>query len=110
MTREVMQRLYEFNTNFRDPANYKQPKRAQNRKNANEHPWGSEKVRTMLQCLYIISFICLLRYDEALHIQWHEIVFLRKPNDRQYIQLRLPFRKTHQLGGNCDIFACVTFC
>jgi hypothetical protein len=50
----------------------------------------------MLHAIYCISFLCLLRSDEALHIQVHELV----PEwDKKRLRLTLPFRKTDQYGG-----------
>jgi hypothetical protein len=53
----------------------------------------------MLHALYTISFLCLLRYDEALHIQVHDIVPEIMENGRTRLKLTLPFRKTDQYGG-----------
>ena len=52
----------------------------------------------MLQLLYVISMLCLLRYDEALRIMWSDIK-LEKRNGKHILVLSLPFRKTHQYGG-----------
>lgn len=65
--------------------------------------WGGEEVRTMLQPLYLIAFLCLLRFDEALRIQWNwiELEKVENPSGKMLHQLKLmlPFRKTHQTGG-----------
>lgn len=44
---------------------------------------------------YTLAFLCLLRVDEVLKIQMHDIKFVTP----KCIQLNLPFRKTHQNGG-----------
>lgn len=54
-------------------------------------------LRTMLQCIYILSFLCLLRSDEALHIRWEHLDLYDKATGK--MKLTLPFRKTHQYGG-----------
>ena len=56
--------------------------------------WGGPVQRLMMQAIYTISFLCLLRFDEVLKIQHHYIEVIDK--DEGHIQLILPFRKTHQ--------------
>ena len=51
----------------------------------------------MLQCIYTIAFLCLLRFDEVLRIQLKDIKVVDK--FKGHIKLTLPFRKTHQYGG-----------
>ena len=57
-------------------------------------PCGGPLHRRALQAVYTIAFLCLLRIDKVLkirveHIEWY--------NDKMV--LSLPFRKTHQFGG-----------
>jgi len=52
----------------------------------------------MLQCIYTIAFLCLLRFDEVLRIQLKDIEVVDKL--KGHIKLVLPFRKTHQYGGS----------
>jgi hypothetical protein len=52
----------------------------------------------MLQCIYTIAFLCLLRFDEVLRIQLKDIEVVDK--FKGHIKLTLPFRKTHQYGGS----------
>jgi len=54
-------------------------------------------VRMMLQCVYTIAFLCLLRFDEVLRIELKNIEVIDKL--KGHIKLTLPFRKTHQYGG-----------
>lgn len=94
------------------------------RKAENPAEWAGFVIRTMLLLLYLVSMICLLRYDEALRITWADITFQVKdkviednwldtstelflqdtttfrPADFR-VKLELPFRKTHQYGGVC---------
>ncbi len=58
-------------------------------------------MRIMLHALYLISMLCLLRYDEALHIMWSDIFTQQREGNKYRIELRLPFRKTHPTGGEC---------
>jgi hypothetical protein len=51
----------------------------------------------MLQCIYTISFLCLLRFDEVLRIELKDIEIVDKL--RGQIKLTLSFRKTAQMGG-----------
>jgi len=59
--------------------------------------WGGGRVRSMLQCIYLLSFICLLRFDEVLQIQLHHITVENEMSAK--ISLNLIFRKTKQEGG-----------
>ena len=51
----------------------------------------------MLQCIYSISFLCLLRFDEVLRIEMKDVEVMDKL--KGHIKLTLSFRKTHQYGG-----------
>lgn len=92
-----MKKLWEFNTKFQSP---KYGSLSRKEKKMNPELWGGRNIRTMLQLLYVISMLCLLRYDEALRIMWSDIK-LEKRNSKHIIVLSLPFRKTHQYGGMC---------
>ncbi|KAG2030592.1 hypothetical protein BDR03DRAFT_877986 [Suillus americanus] len=59
------------------------------RKAENQSELAGFLLHTMLYLLYLLSMLCLLRYDKALQITWADVTF----------QLELPFRKTHQYGG-----------
>lgn len=37
--------------------------------------WAGHRVRIMLHLLIVIGTLCLLRYDEALHIMWTDVFF-----------------------------------
>jgi hypothetical protein len=60
--------------------------------------WGGARLRMMLQSIYIIAFLCLLRFDEVLRIEMKDIEIMDKW--KGHIKLTLPFRKTHQYGGS----------
>lgn len=51
----------------------------------------------MLYCVYLISYLCLLRIDEALKIDMLHIECIQ--NEPWKITLTLDFRKTEQTGG-----------
>ncbi|KAG1719996.1 hypothetical protein EDB19DRAFT_1647523, partial [Suillus lakei] len=97
------------------------------RKRKAEHPedWGGFLIRMMLYLLYLVSFLCLLHFDEALRITWSDVTFQVKdpllkdhwidatPNLLHQggcrstdfrVCLMLPFRKTHQQGGASQWF------
>lgn len=59
--------------------------------------WGGGRLRLMLQSIYIIAFLCLLRFDEVLKIQAHHLEVIDEGQGQ--IKLTLPFRKTHKTGG-----------
>jgi hypothetical protein len=67
--------------------------------------WGGGRARRLLGLAYTIAFTCLLRVDEVLKIQSHEIVML----DENKLELTLPFRKTSQFGSvsNFTVFPAV---
>ncbi|KAG1884892.1 hypothetical protein F4604DRAFT_1878459 [Suillus subluteus] len=92
------------------------------RKRKAEHPedWGGFLIQMMLYLLYLVSFLCLLRFDEALQITWHDVSFQVKDpllkghwidatpkifnqgifkGSDFHVRLMLPFRKMHQHGG-----------
>jgi hypothetical protein len=56
--------------------------------------WGGPLQRLMMQAIYVISFLCLLRFDEVLKIQHHHIEVIDM--DQYHIRLTLPFRKTRK--------------
>ncbi|KAH7905012.1 hypothetical protein BJ138DRAFT_1018281 [Hygrophoropsis aurantiaca] len=102
MDEPTMKRLYDFNisTSQKDVSSVSRKRKA-------EHPaeWAGFLIRMMLHLLYVVSLLCLLRYDEALRISWADVTFqpsnnpnARPPTDFR-IQLAMPFRKTHQYGG-----------
>lgn len=91
------------------------------RKAENPAEWAGLRIRMMLYLLYLVSMLCLLRFDEALQITWADVIFQvkdpvveghwhnaapelfaegakRQPEDFRVL-LNLPFRKTHQYGG-----------
>nr|GAT49007.1 predicted protein [Mycena chlorophos] len=72
-----------------------QPVQRRHRNNVADEDWGCAGLRLFMQAIYAIAFLCLLRFDEALQIQVHDIEFV----DQDTIILTLPFRKTAQNGG-----------
>ena len=59
--------------------------------------WGGAAQRMMMSVAYVLSFLCLLRFDEVLHIQAHHIELIDEEKGK--IASWLKFRKTHQEGG-----------
>lgn len=92
---DTLKALYEFNLSILDVEFGPNP-----RKRKAEHPesWGGSAIRAMLGFAYVLSFLCLLRYDETLTLRWHWIK-LETVDGRRRIKVSLPCRKTHQLGG-----------
>ncbi|KAJ7828688.1 hypothetical protein B0H14DRAFT_2197153, partial [Mycena olivaceomarginata] len=91
---KTLRKLYDFNhqpavAEFKDYA-------AGSRKHAKgRHEWGGGWARRLLTLAYVLSFLCLLRFDEVLKIQIHDIEWVSET----CIKLTLPFRKTNQFGG-----------
>ncbi|KAH9842309.1 uncharacterized protein C8Q71DRAFT_852879 [Rhodofomes roseus] len=88
--------LWEFNIKYSTDR-----RRTTSRKRKAEHPedWAGYRVRQMLQLLYIVSMLCLLRFDEALRIMWTDITMFVNDDGIHCVRLDLPFRKTAQYGG-----------
>ncbi|KAJ7870056.1 hypothetical protein B0H14DRAFT_2726455, partial [Mycena olivaceomarginata] len=99
MDEPTMKKLWTFNTGF--PVESSTSYGSTSKKRKQEHPedWAGHSIRMMLQLLYIVSMLCLLRYDEALRITWQDVTFDMETGVLR-IRLDLPFRKTHQNGAN----------
>ncbi|KAI0347705.1 hypothetical protein BDW22DRAFT_11007 [Trametopsis cervina] len=93
MDEETMKKLYEFNC--RVPQGDKSFMATSDGKSSS---WAGYRVRMMLHCLYVVSMLCLLRYDEALNIRWEDVVFGKTPSGLLYVRISLLVRKTHQNG------------
>ncbi|RDX40411.1 hypothetical protein OH76DRAFT_1490092 [Lentinus brumalis] len=89
--------MFLFNEAF--PAEVSRQQITRQWKEAHPEYWGGRNMRVMLQWLDLSAFLCLLRYDEALHLQWHHIHFEKLGDNKFRIRIELPFRKTHQNGG-----------
>ena len=89
-----MRRLYEYNLSF-----FQGPHVLSSRASDEDITgWGGPRVRLMLQTLYIVAFLCLLRFDEALSMTWDNVHFEHWENTFR-VRLELTVRKTHQYGG-----------
>lgn len=97
MDEPTLKNLFEFNDSIpKDKADA--PPLTKAYKATHPEAWGGSAIRTQLQLLYIVSFLCLLRYDEALRIEWHWIK-VENYEGQKRVRITLPFRKTHQTGG-----------
>lgn len=92
---DILKEMYEYNHqpdkwDIKDyaPGSTKQKPQA-------THEWGGGRARRLLWAAYTVSLLCLLRFDEVLKIQAHEIELVSET----CIKLTLPFRKTSQFGG-----------
>ncbi|KAJ7839364.1 DNA breaking-rejoining enzyme [Mycena olivaceomarginata] len=94
ITEETLGKLYEFNNQpaFTEIKEYAAGSRSQPK---SPHDWGGARARRLITLAYVLSFLCLLRFDEVLKIQIHDIEWI----SRTCIKLTLPFRKTNQFGG-----------
>lgn len=91
--------LYHFNSQpqFQEPRTYEPTSRS-----APQNPtdWGGPRARALLNLAYDFGFCDLLRIDEILKIQVHDIEIAKNPKtDHPTLTLTLPFRKTSQFGG-----------
>ncbi|KAJ7210194.1 DNA breaking-rejoining enzyme, partial [Mycena rebaudengoi] len=93
ITPEIIFSLYHHN-NKPEVAKIKPITRRQRNEPVDINEWGGGRARLMLHAVYVISFLCLLRFDEALKIQCQDI---RRINESTF-ELSLPFRKTSQYG------------
>jgi len=94
MTSTILKQLYDLNFNFPIYRMGEFPTQDV----GNITHWGGGRLRLMLQCIYTIAFLCLLRFDEVLKIQAHHFEVIDE--GRGEIKLILPFRKTHKYGGS----------
>jgi integrase len=93
ITSSLLAKLHQKNNEFSVvPLN-----RLRSLENSEDSQWGGARLRMMLQCIYTIAFLCLLRFDEVLRIELKDIEVIDK--FKGHIKLILPFRKTHQYGG-----------
>ncbi|KAM5541490.1 hypothetical protein V8D89_004680 [Ganoderma adspersum] len=94
---DVMKKLWVQNVNYpREPGLQSVPQKTV----AGElRHWAGHKVRQMLQLLYIVSFLCLLRYDEVLNLSWSDIKLEKADGDILIVIVQLNCRKTNQTGG-----------
>ncbi|KAF9521447.1 hypothetical protein CPB83DRAFT_778726, partial [Crepidotus variabilis] len=92
-TQDLLDSLYDFNHrpgNW-DPKEY-QPGSRKSKQDLGQ--WGGPLTRRAAQAIYTLAFLCLLRVDEVLRIRAEHIETVEGR-----ITLTLPFRKTHQFGG-----------
>ena len=61
--------------------------------------WGGGRARRLLQAAYTLAFLCLLYADEVLKVQVHDIEVVQHSQRGEHLVIKLPFRKTHQYGG-----------
>jgi hypothetical protein len=97
MTQETLKRLHHFNHR---PENWGLKDYAPGTKRKADDQWGGGHARRLLELAFTISFTCLLRVDEVLKIQSHDLILT---DGGRKLRLTLPFRKTSQFGGasNC---------
>lgn len=100
MNEETMRQLYEFNNNpDKVPRDTRLMSATKKQKEEDPTVWGGYRTRLMLHCLYVLSMVCLLRYDEALNIHWDDIKMGTNTAGDAFVELHLLVRKTHQNGG-----------
>ncbi|KAF7791348.1 hypothetical protein EIP86_002362 [Pleurotus ostreatoroseus] len=105
MNEDVMKQLYDYNTRVPLESLAPNPKK---RKTEDASHWAGYQVRMMLHFLYVLSMLCLLRYDEALNIRWEDISIGLTTEGVYFIRLDLPFRKTHQFGDIIPFYLYLT--
>jgi hypothetical protein len=93
ITLDILQKLHAKNSSYE----VQSLARIRHKDNIETSEWAGARQRRMLQCIYSIAFLCLLRFDEVLRIQLKDIEVVDKLKGQ--IKLTLPFRKTHQYGG-----------
>jgi hypothetical protein len=105
MTSPLLKKLYDFNYNFAIYRLGEAPSAPTDIAVHDDHSWEGGRLRLMLQCIYTIAFLCLLRFDEVLKIEAHHLEVMDEATGE--IKLTLPFRKTHKYGG---ITQCCNVC
>lgn len=61
-----------------------------------EDDWGGGRVRRLVCAVALISFWCLLRGEEALRLQFHNIIVVSPT----CVEITIPWRKQSQNGGS----------
>jgi len=97
MTSSLLKRLYDFNFNIPVYGLGEAPATPADALVHDGHSWGGGRLRLMLQCIYTVAFLCLLRFDEVLKIEAHHLEVMDEATGE--VKLTLPFRKTHKYGG-----------
>ena len=64
------------------------------REDKQSNTWGGPRFRRALHLAYTLAFVCLLRVDEVLKIQSHDIEIVTD----DLLKVTLPFWKTNQFG------------
>ncbi|KAK7034796.1 hypothetical protein R3P38DRAFT_3312137 [Favolaschia claudopus] len=98
ITEEMLLELYKF-SNKPEIAQIKEYAPRSRKADKESHEWGGARARRLLALAYILAFLCLLRFDEVLKIQVHDIEWVSDT----CIKLTLPFRKTSQFGGKQEL-------
>ncbi|KAJ7709109.1 DNA breaking-rejoining enzyme [Mycena olivaceomarginata] len=94
ITQETLRKLYDFN-HQPEVAEIKDYAAGSRKQVKGPHEWDGGRARQLLELAYVLSFLCLLRFDEVLKIQMHNIEWISDT----CIKLTLPFWKTNQFGG-----------
>lgn len=98
MTSTLLKRLYDFNYSFSIYRLGEAPViEVGYHAVHDDYSWRGGRPRLMLQCIYTIAFLCLLRFDEVLKIEAHHLEVMDEATGE--VKLSLPFRKTHKYGG-----------
>lgn len=100
---ETMKKLYVYNSDMqRFPPDLMSD--APSRKRKARGSWDAGySLRSMLNFVFILAFLCLLRFDEVLGIQWHWFTLQELDDGTIRLKVELPFRKTHQTGGEYTV-------
>ena len=96
INQEILEKLYDFNhgPENHELKDYMPGSRSQKVKS---DQWRGGMSQRVLETIYAVAFLCLLREDEVLKIQWHHVELFLDPSPQMV--LTLPFCKTHQDGS-----------
>ncbi|KAJ7883716.1 hypothetical protein B0H14DRAFT_2339399, partial [Mycena olivaceomarginata] len=72
---ETLRKLYDFN-HQPEVAEIKDYTAGLRKQVKGPHEWGGGRARRLLELAYVLSFLCLLRFDEVLKIQMHDIEWI----------------------------------
>lgn len=94
ITQDIIKKLYQYNDAYEKTHSVDSIARRGDQTN-----WGNSHVRCMLHCCYLIMFWCLFRYDEALHLEFHQVELDQDECGIIFLKIQLNHRKTHQEGS-----------
>jgi integrase len=91
LTGDIIRRLYHYN-NSEGRSDIGHPHSTDP---TGETQWGNPRRRLLVHSVLTLAFICLLRIDEVLNLQFQDLQY----RSSDHVEVTLDSRKTHPFGG-----------